>query len=373
MLKNIHNEPRLPITQAELNAILASHEKYVAAQGGLRAQFSLKTLDGLNLANRNLSDADFSGASLNHAMLFGSNMARANLYCADLRNCNLRCTNLTHADLRGASFRGASLSGAMLDNADMRAATMMFVRPDGVSLIDRNQAAHDGKTAIGVDFSNCSMKGVSLGNAKLNGANFSGANLHGANFRGAQLPNVNLDGAILTGVSLKDLVVPPSALKGCVTDASQEAVARAEVLKREIDAHQRWSNGDKAARPATLEDEDLRPLQDFFAGLALPALSARNAIAIGVNFSGCQLPGARFDGADLRDADFTGADLRGASFVGAKLHHARFERANMTSLALANGTSLAPNLTSAQAIADQFFDAILDGDVSALGLRTEAD
>jgi uncharacterized protein YjbI with pentapeptide repeats len=91
-----------------------------------------------------------------------------------------------------------------------------------------------------------------------------------------------------------------------------------------------------------------------------------------VNFSGCQLPGARFDGADLRDVDFTGADLRGASFVGAKLHHARFDRANMTSLALANGTSLAPNLASAHAIAEQFFDAIMDGDVSALGLRTEA-
>jgi uncharacterized protein YjbI with pentapeptide repeats len=372
MLKNIHNEPRLPITQVELNAILASHEKYVAAQGGLRAQFNLKSLDGLNLANRNLSDADFSGASLILATLFGSNMARANLYCADLRNCNLRCANLTRADLRGASFRGASLSGAMLDNADMRAATMMFFRPDGISMIDRNQATHDGKTAIGVDFSNCSMKGVSLGNAKLSGANFSGANLHGANFKGAQLPNVNLDGAILTGVSLKELAVPPSALKGCITDASQDVIERAEALKKDIDTHRRWSGGDKNAKPAILDNEDLRPLQNFFVGLPVPALSVRNALAIGVNFSGCQLPGARFDGADLRDVDFTGADLRGASFVGAKLHHARFDRANMTSLALANGTSLAPNLASAHAIAEQFFDAIMDGDVSALGLRTEA-
>jgi len=372
MLKNIHTEQRTPMTQVELNAAMASHDKYVLAQGGLRAQFNLKTLDGLNLANRNLSDADFSGASLIGAMLFGSNMARANLYCADLRNCNLRCANLTRADLRGASFRGASLSGAMLDNADMRAATMMFVRPDGVSLIDRNHATHDGKAAVGVDFSNCSMKGVSLGNAKLSGANFSGANLHGVNFKGAQLPNVNLDGAILTGVSLKDLVVPASALKGCITDASQEVVARAETLKKSIEAHQRWAGGDSTAKPSMLDNEDLRPLQSFFVRLPLPALSARNVIAIGVNFSGCQLPGARFDGADLRDADFTGADLRGASFVGAKLHHARFDRANLTSLALANGTLLAPNFTSAQAAAEQFFDAVMDGDVSALGLHIEA-
>jgi uncharacterized protein YjbI with pentapeptide repeats len=79
----------------------------------------------------------------------------------------------------------------------------------------------------------------------------------------------------------------------------------------------------------------------------------------------------RFDGADLRDANFTGADLRGASFVGANLHHARFDRADMTSLMLANGTALAPNLASAQATAEQFFGAILSGDISALGLRVE--
>jgi uncharacterized protein YjbI with pentapeptide repeats len=372
MLKNIHSEPRTPMTQVELNAVMASHEKYVAAQGGLRAQFNLKTLDGLNLANRNLADADFSGASLVNATLFGSNLTRANLYCADLRGCNLRCSNLMRADLRGASFKGASLSNAMLDGADMRAATMMFVRPDGISVLDRNNATHDGNLAVGVDFSNASMKNVSLGNAKLNGANFSGAILHGANFKGAQLPNVKLDGAILTGVSLKDLVVPSAALKGCITDSSQESIARANGLKGEIEAHERWMDGrDKAGKPAILDEEDLRPLQDFFAGRPLAALVARNAIAIGVNFSGCQLQGARFDGADLRDADFTGADLRGASFAGANLHHARFERADMTSLALANGTTLAPNLTSAQATAEQFFGARLERDASLLGLIVE--
>jgi uncharacterized protein YjbI with pentapeptide repeats len=372
MLKNIHSEPRTPMTQVELNAAMASHEKYVAAQGGLRAQFNLKTLDGLNLANRNLADADFSGASLINATLFGSSLTRANLYCADLRGCNLRCANLVRADLRGASFKGASLSNAMLDNADMRAATMMLVRPDGVSLLDRNKAAHDGNMAVGVDFSNCSMKSVSLGNAKLNGANFSGANLQGANFKGAQLPNVKLDGAILTGVSLKDLVVPSAALRNCITDASPEIIDRANALKADIEAHERWIGGHaQGGKPAALDGEDLRPLQSFFAGRPLSALSARNAVAIGVDFSGCQLQGVRFDGADLRDANFTGADLRGASFVGANLHHARFDRADMTSLMLANGTALAPNLASAQANAEQFSDAILSGVISALGLRVE--
>ena len=105
MLKNIHSEPRTPMTQVELNAAMASHEKYVAAQGGLRAQFNLKTLDGLNLANRNLADADFSGASLINATLFGSSLTRANLYCADLRGCNLRCANLVAPIFAGRPSR----------------------------------------------------------------------------------------------------------------------------------------------------------------------------------------------------------------------------------------------------------------------------
>lgn len=374
MLKDIYSAPRTVMTQVELNAVMASHDKYLAVRGGTRAQFNLRSLDGLNLANRNLSEADFSGASLVNATLYGSNLTRSNFYCADLRGSNLRCANLSHADLRGASFRGASLSSAMLDNADLRAAVMMFVRPGGdrVMVMDHSKGAKDTGQTLGVDFSNCSMKNISLGNAKLNGANFSGAILHGANFKGAQLPNVNLDGAILTGVSMSDLMVPPAALKGCITDVSPESIERATTLKAKIDAHRLWIGSDgKRGEAANLDGEDLRPLLQFFAKLPLTALSARNANAIGVNFSGCQLQAARFDGADLRDADFADADLRGASFAGAKLSHARFDRADMTALVLANGNKLAPNLSAAVATEEQFFNAKVDGPMSALGLAVE--
>lgn len=369
MLKDIYSAPRTPMTQVELNAVMASHDKYLAVRGGTRAQFNLRSLDGLNLANRNLSEADFSGASLVNATLYGSNLTRTNFYCADLRSSNLRSANLSHADLRGASFRGASLSNATLDNADMRAAVMTLAKPSG----ERGNIGQAADHAIGVDFSNCSMKNVSLGNAKLNGANFSGAILHGANFKGAQLPNVNLDGAILTGVSMNDLVVPPSALKGCITDVSPEIAARADNLKTAIETHQQWIAADGTqGRAAVLDGEDLRPLQQFFTGRPLTALSARNSIAIGVSFAGCQLQAARFDGADLRDADFTGADLRGVSFAGAKLSHARFDRANMAALQLANGNTLAPNLTSALATAEQFILATVDGSLTSLGLAAES-
>jgi uncharacterized protein YjbI with pentapeptide repeats len=373
MLKDIYSTPRTPMTQVELNAVMASHDKYLAVRGGTRAQFNLRSLDGLNLANRNLSEADFSGASLVNATLYGTNLTRTNFYCADLRGSNLRSTNLAHADLRGASFRAASLSNAVLDNADMRAAVMMFAKPSGGAFnLPPGKANQTDDHAVGVDFSNCSMKNVSLGNAKLNGANFSGAILHGANFKGAQLPNVNLDGAILTGVSMNDLVVPPSALKGCITDVSPEIIARADILKAAIETHQQWIAADGAkGSAAVLDEEDLRPLMQFFTGRPLTALSARNVMGIGVSFAGCQLQAARFDGADLRDADFTGADLRGASFAGAKLGHARFDRANMAALQLANGNKLSPNLTSASATEEQFVHATMDSSLASLGLALE--
>jgi uncharacterized protein YjbI with pentapeptide repeats len=371
VLKDIYNAPRTAMTQAELNATMASHDKYLTARGGTRAQFNLRILDGLNLANRNLAEADFSGASLVNATLYGSNLTRANFYCADLRGGNLRCANLSRADLRGASFRGASLSNAVLDDADMRAAVMMFVRADGdrVTVLDRNKASTDDGAPVGVDFSNCSMKKVSLGNAKLNGANFSGAILHGANFKGAQLPNVNLDGAVLTGVKMKDLAVTSDALRGCIIDASPESVAKAEKLKAHIESHQRWiASGSAQGKTANLDGQDLRPLEQFFIDRSLPALSARQVVAIGVNFARCRLQAAHFDGADLRDADFTGADLRGASFAGAKLSHARFDRANLHPLPLANGGKLPTNLEGAQATEDQFFAAMVEETVSSLGL-----
>src|SRR6185437_13754372 len=151
MLSQSGNKRNPTLTQAELNGVMASHERYVLGRGGLRAQLGHKVLDGLNLANRNLMEADFAGASLVGANLFGSNLARA--------------------DLRGASFSGAQLGRANLDNADLRSATMMLVGPDGVNIVGDGKAATRTGTSVGVDFSICSLKYASFGNAKLDGAN----------------------------------------------------------------------------------------------------------------------------------------------------------------------------------------------------------
>jgi uncharacterized protein YjbI with pentapeptide repeats len=372
MLKNLYGEKRVTRTQQELNALLLSHERYVSYRGGARAQLAHSDLDGLVMANRNLTEADFSGSSLVGASLYGSNLERASLYCADLRECDLQCAKLTRADLRGASFKGARLGFAVLDNADLRAAMMMYVSADGVQVLDREKGGRTG--AAGVDFSNCSMKGVSFGNAKLDGADFTGAILHGANFKNAKLTNATFKNCVLTGVNLNDLGVPPESLVGCVADVTPAAAAKFDHLKARLDAHQQWiSSAGAAGGPANFDGEDLRPLRKLLVGRPLTGLSARGAVCVGLDFSGSQLQAVKFDGADLRDVNFSNADMRGASLRNCKLAHAQFEGSNLGHLPLTSGAALAPDLLGADGTEEQFYKAMLDGTISSLGWKAQGD
>lgn len=373
MLTKSRTQDIAPLSQQELNPILAAHERFAAYQGGKRAQLAQRRLDGLNLANRILSEADFAGASLVGATFYGSNLQRASLYCADLRGCNLQAANLARADMRGASFRGANLAHAILDGGDLRAARMMVIGEDGASIVNRGEAARNGASRSsnipeGVDFSNCSLKYVSFGNAVLDSANFSGSIMEGVKFGGAKLTNAKFNGAVLIGVNLKELSVPAEALHGCILDVSPEAQAKADMLKAKIASHEHWIAGEGApGQPAILDGEDLRPLRDYFVGRRLTALSMRGAVAIGANFATSQLHAAKFDNADLRTANFAGCDLRGASFRGANLAHANFAKARLGSLKLANGGELQTVLDGAAASAHQFNDAIIECPIPALG------
>jgi len=354
MLKDPYGKKSAQLTQEELNKKLSAHAKYVTHQGGARAQLAHARLDGLNLANRNLEEIDMTGASLVGASLYGSNLHRVSLYCADLRDCDLRYAKLTRADLRGSSFRGARLAFSNLDNADLRSGTMMYAG-DLSQIVDRNAGANHG-----VDFSNCSMKGVSFGNAKLDGVNFTGALLHNARFKSAALTNAVFKGAVLIGVNLEELKVPPEALAGAIQDVSPEAQAKAEELKTLLTSHERWiATSGAEGRPVVMDEQDLRPFKTW-AGRRLSGISARRAISIEMDFSGCQLQAAKLDGADLRGANFTQADLRGASLRGAKLAHAVFKGAKLGGLKMSDGSMLAADLTDAEFAEDQFSDAIRD-------------
>ncbi len=367
MLAKVSQKSGSALSPVDISRMLAAHERFAMSRGGERARFVRHRLDRLSFANRILSEADFAGASLVGANFRGSNLQRASFYCADLRECDLQGANLARADMRGATFCGANAANAIFDGADLRAARMMIVEDDGVTT--SGQAGSDARLH-GVDFTNCSLKNVSFANARFDNADFSGAILEGAKFKGAKFENILLKGAVLTGVELKDLQVPQDALEGCIFDVSLHALEKSDSLKTLLAGHEQWVAHDgQRSLPAVLDKEDLRPLHDFFVGRRLIALSARSAIGIGLNFSGCRLQAARLDGADLRDADFTDCDLRGVSFRGAKLTHAKFTGARLGTLTLANGNALATNFEGAHAAQAQFHDANVNCAPGELGIR----
>jgi uncharacterized protein YjbI with pentapeptide repeats len=322
------------VTQAVLHRIILDHERYLSRRRGTRAKLANARLDHLTMAGRDLSEADLSGASLVGANLHGVNLSHASLYCADLSGCDLSGCRLDHADLRGASFKDANLSHAVMDHADLRAASRLYLGDD----LKMRGNAHDDAPFGAVDFSGASLRQASLRNTKLDDANFTDALLQGASFRGARLRNATLRGAAVSGVHLDELMASPRALRQCLMAPTAIARERAKLIYSALLSHHEWftSNG-KKGRPAALDNEDLRPLGDAVKGLCLAGLWARNVIAVGVDFSGCELQAARFDGADLRAASFHDSDLSGTSFKRAKLAHASFKNAIVADLILCTG------------------------------------
>jgi uncharacterized protein YjbI with pentapeptide repeats len=329
-----HPSPEEAVSFAALMRIVAEHEAYLARRHGARAKLAHARLDRLNLVGRNLAEADLSGASLQNANLRGANLAHASLYCADLSGCDLRGARLDHADLRGASFRGANLSRAVLDYADLRAATTLHL---GETLKFKGNE-HDEAPFGAVDFSSASLRHVSFRNAKLDNANFTDALLNGSSFRGARLRNACFRRAVVAGVHLDEIMVPPQSLATALMAPNASAQERARLLYGELVGHHDWFvSGGKKGRPANVDGEDLRPLHEALRGLCLAGLSARKAIAVGVDFNGCQLQAAHFDGADLRAASLDATDLSGTSFKHAKLAHATFKDAEIRDLILCTG------------------------------------
>ena len=350
-------------TQDQIDQFVSAHERLLRGEsGGHRAIMRFLQAPGIDFAGRVLADADFSGANLRGARFATANLERASLYCADLGEVDARGANLFRADLRGCSLRGADLSGARLDDADMREAVLAKMDQEGsLRFTGRSGGVilqgSDARVFV-VDFSNCSMRHVKLQKAKLKGANFSGAMLDGANLSGANLDGATFDGASLSGADLTNARIDAGALKNCILDPSPDAIARAADLGERLAGARRWivTNGAEGG-PAVLDGEDLRPLGDSFENAILPALSAKAARGIGVNFCGAQLQGAKFDMADLRNADFSGADLRGASFRGANLWHAKFTDADLRPLPLARGVREV-DLSDAQFSADALTAAV---------------
>lgn len=359
-LANIWEQaPRL--SQDQLDRFIQHHEYFVERKPrGRRFIMRFLQLHTLSLAKHNLTDAELTGACLYACDMSHSNFTRANLYCADMRLADATGSVFTRADLRGVTLRGAVLNRAVLDGADLRSAVVAIAtEAEGiVTLRHHRDGSRNSGPAIGevgeeaqfsVDFTDASLAGARLEGASLKHANFSGAILTGAKLAGARLEGANLNGAVLTGVNVAGLGLSPKQLVGCILDPSPAARERGAFMAVRLEeAELWWKTGGKQGHPALLDGEDLRVLGGSFAGRSLTAMSAKDTLATGVNFSNAMLQGASFDRADLRGANFEGADLRGASFAGANLAHARFAGAQVGALMLTATRHRDTNFTGAR-------------------------
>jgi uncharacterized protein YjbI with pentapeptide repeats len=379
-----------PFDANALTEIWKAHDRFaMGLKGGRRCIMRYMNLTQIDMSNRNLTEADFTGADFHRTTMLGVVLDRAALYCASLKEVDARYSHLRRADLRGACFRGANFSFAELDGADLRAGTVAISDRDGNFKL-RQQRASQGPRPVSfaggsleetklenadapeVDFTNCNMKAVNFGGANLKGANFSGAVLHGASFLNANLAGANFKRAVLTGVKLKDMQISSAQLKDCLLEPGPETIAKIPEILARIDGAILWvETKGKRGSKGIFDGEDLRSVQKNFKGKALSAISAKDAIAVGVDFSGCELQGAHFDEADLRDATFDNADLRGACFKGANLTHTKFRNCNLQSLPLNSGESIKTAFDGAVLAQTSFRDALCEDDlreaVSGLG------
>jgi uncharacterized protein YjbI with pentapeptide repeats len=333
------------LSTAEFEQRVMSHEAFMAGRvGGQRALKRYMVARGMRCDRRHLNNVDLTGCDLQGTTFIATSLERAVLSEANLSHCNFTAAILVKADLRRARLAGAVLKDAVLNGADLRAAVLAAPEGGGGAVASAALAGSFADeidltdvVANSVDFSDCSMVGAKLKGADFRFADFRNANLSRAELQGARLEGACLEGAILTGVGADRLGLSDDQLAGCLLDPSPEARARAGALRAAVEGMDSWArSGGRSGAPASLDDHDLRTIGGL-AGRALPGVSARNVIGVGVDFRGAQLAGANFDGADLRNADLREADLRGVSFRGANLSHALITDALLTPLQLVSG------------------------------------
>jgi hypothetical protein len=186
------------------------HQRWLAGDGGERA----------NLRNADLRNANLRGASLMRANLSGADLRWAVLSGADLREANLSNADLSEANLSWVDLRWAILSGANLDRSNLRGANLSWA----------------------------DLTAINLSGVILSGANLREANLRNADLRNANLAGANLSWADLRGVNLSKAAYSPLAVLQSRWDVVSNELC-AELMRWDASAHpnpeafQAWADG----------------------------------------------------------------------------------------------------------------------------------
>ncbi len=355
------------MSQAQVDAICAKHERFWAAKpGGARAVFAWCDLSGLSFRGRNLVDADFTAAILTDADMAGAILDKSNLFCADLQLANLTGASMRRVDLRGACLRGSNLSGADLHEADLREGALAL--PDkqtGLAYVEISMRTSEanyanlrganlersklsGIQAMKADFTDAVMKSCKLVRANLKQAIMDNVDLAGADLSGADVSGASLKDAVLIGAKTDMWRTSQADLSGILTDKPVGTDVSTLPYGEMLHEHAKWVDSvGKEGKPSIFNNADLRALGSI-RNLNLTALSAKEAVFYGLDMRGVQLQAAQLEGADLRNCNLKGADLRGARLHKARLDGANLEGVNLGPLVMADGRLLPADLREAR-------------------------
>lgn len=274
-------EPRMTLTQLELNSMHESHKAYLQQEpGGQCANFSGMVLLGLDMHGM-----DFSGAVFSKT---------------ELRGCDMSQGRFEDGEFRGACFYDVQAGSASFEEADCK--------DDLFKNCNFYRASFEGSNCIGAVFQGTNLDHTNLDCAKFHGAQFIDTNLRAATT------------ALTQGLAIK---LPES-----------EAQQKLAVMHAR---HTLWQYGAWDGKQADFSGAAIEKLD--FHGKDFDNAAFRKSELCRCDFTGCSLIGADFSGAVLQgcdfreaqcqDADFTGAQIDGCDFEDAELADAAFDQAHI--------------------------------------------
>jgi len=304
------------------------HRRWLAHQGGARANFEFRDLSGVTLPSTNLSSALMTGVNLVQARLPGANLAHANLAGADLEEADLRDANLTAADLRGANLHRAQLAGAILTGADFSARSISLTAAETEPSGAGNAAILTEANFERALLCQARLVGCDLSGADLVGADLSGANLSGSILLGVDLSGARLQGSVLTGAMVDFAAFDPTTAAyleheaGAVT-ASYQTITPQDFAQA-VRLHELWINS------GATEGQQLDVERTAIPWVKMTGRNLAGARLRRCRVEGGEWPGVRLGMADLSYSNLSGLVLRQGDLRGVTLKRAVLENTDLT-------------------------------------------
>lgn len=282
---------------------------------------------GVDLYNRNLTQAYLIGTNLHNADMRMAGLAFADLSGACLENADMNSARLSGANLSGAVLESAILYNAMLSNADLSGAQLKNARFGSAILSGTDftgavikSAELYGVTSMGftstqlystASYQGYFLSGINLGNNNLTGWNFSHQDLTYASLDSSNLSNVDLSGAIIWEADLSNTNLTSTQLYSTAS-YQQKDLFKIKLCANDLSG---WD----------LSEQNLNGASLCCSNLSYANLSGSRLVDAEISssdLSHANLRGAHLDWVNLECSNLWGADLSWSCLYGSVLRGA---------------------------------------------------